>query len=205
MPVDLDLEFLAAGVESLKRRAEMLPLIADAVGVSANELLYAWGLSLSRRCREVNGIPNTPWRLRFHGLECDLSHASDGRYLRYDFGPGGRADCLNPLGILEFVMTGKPPWPEFPALRQHLAKSEPPYTGDYYRAAKIWERLEARGCFAPADPELLALRKRYTTQEPTGNMIRLPEGTSMRIRLDALIADRPILAPRAFELLAECR
>lgn len=77
--------------EVVVRRREMLPRLAEALGVAAEEVFYTWAI---RRCRQRGTLGDTGWVYFFHGFECDLEHTGDGRLLRIDFGPGGRVDTL---------------------------------------------------------------------------------------------------------------
>ena len=197
-----DIELLAACFEARRRQREMLPLIATALDVLDNEVFYTWAV---RRCAQSGAIADGPWRLRFHGLECDLMNAADGRFLRYDFGPGGTVDCVTPWGVLQFVMTATEPWQPFPSLRGHLARHSPPHdrlSGDHTKVTEIWDRLELAGCFAPASPSLAAFLTQHTFVGPDGiNHVSFPEGTSDETVADCLVARRPVLTARASELL----
>lgn len=199
-----DLDLLAACFEARRRQKEMLPLIAAALGVPDGQVFYTW---MARLDRDIEDIPNSPWKFRFHGFECDLRNTTDGRFLRYDFGPGGRYDCVTAWGVLQFVMTSKMPWREFPKLRDRLARTGPPYdylSGDHTKVSEAWDRLERAGCFEPADPGLVAFQSRYTSIGRDGiNYVSYPEGTPDETMLDCAVAHRPLLTARARALLEE--
>jgi hypothetical protein len=204
-----DLDLLAACSEARRRQQEMLPRIAATLGVPDGRVFYTW--TLVRRCCQTQDIPDSTWRFSFHGFECDLRNTTDGRFLRFDFGTGGRCDCVTAWGVLQFVMTSKEPWREFPTLRERLARTGPPYdylSGDHAKVSEAWDRLERAGCFEPADPVLVALQARHTTIGPDGiNYVSYPEGTSDETMIDCAVAHRPLLTARARDLLkeAECR
>lgn len=197
-----DLDLLAACFEARRRQREMLPLIAGALGAPEAQAFYDWAI---RRRQDADYIPDSPWRFSFHGFECDLRNTADGRFLRYDFGPGGRCDCVTAWGVLQFVMTSKAPWREFPALRERLARIGPPYdylSGDHAKACEAWGRLEREGCFEPAGPELVAFLSRHTAVRPDGSSeVSFPDGTPDEMVIDCLVAQRPILTARAHSLL----
>jgi hypothetical protein len=199
-----DLDLLAACFEARRRQQEMLPLIAAALGVPDRRVFYTW---MARQDRDLEDIPDSPWKFRSHGFECDLRNTDDGRYLRYDFGPGGRYDCVSAWGVLQFVMTTKAPWREFPALRERLARTGPPYdylSGDQTRVSEAWGRLESAGCFEPADPGLVAFQARHTTIGRDGiSYVSYPEGTSDETMVDCSVAHRRLLTARARALLVE--
>src|SRR5438876_540615 len=87
----LELAVLEACREATVRNQEMLPLLAAALGVSEAEVFYTWAF---RKCRQRIRLGETDWVTFFHGLECDLKNQKDGRFLRIDFGPGGRVDTF---------------------------------------------------------------------------------------------------------------
>jgi hypothetical protein len=102
-------------------------------------------------------------------------------------------------------MTSKPPWREFPTLRERLARVGPPYdelSGDHAIISAVWARLEQFGCFEPADAELVDFLSRHTTVGPDGiRYVSLPEGTTDKRTIDALVAGRQVLTRRARELM----
>jgi hypothetical protein len=197
-----DVDLLAACFEVKRRQREMLPLIAGALGVPEAQAFYDWAI---RGRQDADHIPDSSWRFSFHGFECDLQNTADGRFMRYDFGPGGRCDCVTPWGLLQFVMTSKAPWREFPALRERLARTGPPYdylSGDHAKVCEAWGRLEREGCFEPADPELVEFLSRHTAVRPDGSSeVWFPDGTTDEMMIDCLVAQRPILTARAHSLL----
>jgi hypothetical protein len=200
-PTDLDL--LRACFEARARQLEMFPLIARAVGVPEPQVFDA-GV-LEGRFVQRHRIAGGPWKLFFHGFECDLMNHQDGRFLRYDFGPSGRVDCVSAWGVLQFVMTSKTPWREFPALRARLAQTGPPYdylSGDFRKVGEVWDRLAQLGCFEPADPGLVEFQARHTRIGPDGiSYVSYPEGTPGTVSLDCAVAGRRLLTARAGKLL----
>jgi hypothetical protein len=204
-PMDPDgRDLLAACFEARRRQREMLPLIATALGVPEGQVFHTW---MTRRDRDLEDLPGSPWKFIFHGFECDLRNTADGRFLRYDFGPGGRCDCVTAWGVLQFVMTSKAPWQSFPRLRESLARSGQPYdylSGDHAKVSEVWGRLEREGCFEPADPGLVAFQSRHTAIGPDGiNYVSYPESTPDATAIDCAVAHRPLLTARAHVLLRE--
>ena len=201
-----DLDLLKACFEARRRQREMLPLIAADLHVPDGQVFYTW---MARQDRDVEDVPNSPWKFTFHGFECDLRNTDDGRFLRYDFGPGGRCDCVTAWGVLQFVMTSTTPWREFPALRTRLARTGPPYdhlSGDHTKVSEAWGRLERAGCFEPADADLVAFQSRCTTTGHDGlSYVSYPDGTPDKTMFDCWVAHRPLLTARAEALLAEAR
>lgn len=201
-----DIDILGACVEAELRQREMMPLLAATVGVPPEAVYHTWA---SRRCRQSGAVTGTPWRYFFHGFECDLKHAEDGRFLRLDFGPGGRFDTFSAWGVLQLIITSTAPWAEFAPLKQLFAKTEPPwdeYSGNFPAFGERWDRLDEAGCFEAADPALAADFTRYTTVEPSGmTVVQYPPGTPEETQLDCVLAHRSIMSLHARRLVEATR
>ena len=127
---ELELQFLIACHESVARRRPLIADLAALLDVRTDEVFYLWA---ERRCKQSGSFRGGEWTYFFHGYECDLRHANDGRFLRIDFGPHGRTDTFTSWGAAQFVMTSKSPWPDFYDLKAYLANRPPPY--DEYSAS----------------------------------------------------------------------
>ncbi len=199
-PVELGV--LRACLEVIEHNQELLPLLAEALGVPETEVFYTWAF---RRCRQCIHFGDTDWVTFFHGLECDLRNERDGCFLRIDFGPGGRVDTFSSWGVLQYIMTATAPWTDYQWLRPHLAKGGPPYdrlSGDFLKMADVWDALEARGVFAPAEPALVRLTEQHTAIGEDGiRCVRYPPGTSDRTVIDCMVAGRTRLTPVGYSLL----
>jgi hypothetical protein len=198
-----DWEFLSACFEARARQLEMIGPFAKALGVPENEVFYLWALQ-RQRCSQFGNFGH--WSYFFHGQgACDLKNETDGRFLRYDFGPGGRADCLDSWGVLQFIMTSKEPWSSFQDLQLRLSELRPPYdenSGDFLKVSAAWERLEALGCFEPADADLMVLRQRYSAIGSDGSECMIfPEEIPYKTIIDMRVAHRSVLTARAGELM----
>jgi len=198
----VELRVLEACHEATLRRQELLPLLARALGVPEEQVLYTWAL---RRCRQRGQLEGTDWGYFFHGLECDLHNPADGRHLRFDFGPRGRVDTFTLWGVLQFIMTAAAPWPDFTDLQRTFARSAPPFdpfSGSWEKLSSVWDSLEARGVFAQADPALVAFQARYTAKGPDGiNYLRFPPETREETQVDCSVAHRTILSPLGRQLV----
>jgi hypothetical protein len=153
MANDFKYAFLSACQETVYRQQELVPALAESLGVPPTEVFYQW--VMQPRCEQRGTIIGTEWRYFFHGRECDLKH-SDGKFLRVDFGPGGRFDTFSGWGILQFVMTSKAPWQEFPELRVHLAKRQPPFdelSGSHEKMTALVSELKDSGLVEVIDIE----------------------------------------------------
>ena len=199
---EIELGILAACQEMVQRQQEVVPPLAAALGVSEEDVFYTWAL---RKCKQHGDLEGSDWCYFFHGLECDLRNTADGRFLRIDFGPGGRTDTFTAWGVLQFIMTSVAPWTEFARLKAFLADRPPPYdeyAGSLNRMGQVWDQLAAQGVFEQADPSLLAFQARYTTVGPDGiNRIQYPAGTPEAMQIDCSVANRNLLSPRGLEIL----
>jgi hypothetical protein len=198
---------LEACHEAAVRRQEMLPVLAEVVGVDPGDVFYTWTVRrewLLRRCGQHGPLGRAGWSFFFHGFECDLKH-EDGRLLRFDFGPGGRVDTFTMWGVLQFIMTSVPPWPEYPDLTSRFAKNENRSTrgaGDVGAMEAVWDRLAARGAFEPAAPALVEFMERHTAREADGLLyVRYPPGTPETTTIDCSVSHRLILSPVGRHLL----
>lgn len=202
----IELGVLECCREITQRHQELLPLLARAVGVPEHEVFYTWA---ARRCKQSGRVEGTDWAYFFHGLECDVKNPVDSRFLRFDFGPGGRVDTFTAWGVLQFFMTSCAPWPEFPVLQRYFAMRGPPfdqYSGSFDKLCDVWEALEVRGAFEPADPALVEFEARHTTRNPDGSSrVRYPPGTLETTMFDCSVAHRPILSAEGRWLLDEAQ
>jgi hypothetical protein len=200
----LEYDFLRACHEVVLCQQELLPHLASAEGIRQEDLYYTW---MTRRLEQLGYFLDGEWGYCFHGLECDLAHRSDGRFLRVDFGPQGRTDTFSGWGVLQFVMTSKAPWREFPELQAHLAAKPPPYnswSGSYDRMATLWKRMEELGLVELADPELYSFVERHTTVEPGGRrVLSYPEDLPERTSLDTLVSYLCVISAQGKQALAD--
>jgi hypothetical protein len=200
----LELEVLAACREATLHNHELVPLLAEHLGVSVSEVWYTWA---HRRCRQLGTLPGTDWKYFFHGEECDLKNTADGRFLRVDFGPGGILETFTAWGVLQLIMTSAAPWPEHRQAQAHFAKEGPPYgpeSGDLFKICATWDRLESVGAFQPAAPQLVEFQKRHTTIRSDGiAYVEYPPGTSNEMSVDCSVAHRSCLSSLGQEVLEE--
>ncbi|MBM7845419.1 DUF6896 domain-containing protein [Herpetosiphon giganteus] len=163
-------EFLAACRESVQRQVELISLLAASWNMQPHEVYYNW-----RSQRAQSGmIADTAWRYFLHGLECDISNQEDGRFVRIEFGPGGRADCLSSYSVLQFIMTSKAPWGYYPELQAQLADEPAPFdehSGDYHAIKALIEPLYAAKLIELADPTLQPILEQALVITPEGRQI----------------------------------
>jgi hypothetical protein len=198
----IELGVLQACHEAVLRQGELLPRLAAALKVPQEQVFYTWAF---RKCEQHGSLEGTAWVYFFHGLECDLKNTADGRFVRVDFGPGGRPDTFTAWGILQLIMTSVPPWQEFPQLQARFANAPPPfdqYSGSLEKMGEVWDRLEAKGAFERAAPNLVELEAMYTTFGADGVAhIQFPPEVSEETAIDCSVAGRACLTPQAIELV----
>lgn len=206
----LETSFLRACEELVLVQQELVPLLADTLGVPPQELFYGWmkgafsNVHERELDRESGRVSGTEWHYCFHGFECDFWHNHDPRYVRVEFGPHGRFNAFTPWSVLQFVMTSCLPWPDFRELQECLAEKPPPYnhlSGSQVRANELWDMLEARGLVQLADPTLQRLVESRTILRGRTQVIELPENFSWQERLDCLVCARGVLSTSGSEPL----
>jgi len=192
--------------EMTLRHREILPLLADVVGVPEAEVFYEWAF---RRCKQSGRAFGTDWSYFFHGLECDVKNLTDGRFLRFDFGPGGRVDTFTAWGVLQFIMTSRSPWSDFADLREQFAEDVDDVdenSGSFERFTEVWDELDALGAFQPADQSLVDFKEACTAIGADGlRHVQFPTGTPERLQIDSSVAHRPILSDAALQFLDRYR
>lgn len=192
----LEFCFLCACQELVCRQQKLLYEFSKTLNIQPEDIGYNWAIC---RNNQVGMIANTEWRYFFHGLECDLKHCSDGRFLRIDFGPHGRLDTFTGWGVLQFIMTSKAPWQEFPELRAYLAGKSPPFnelSGSYEKMINFLNKLEDLQLIGVADSELCILVEKHTTINAKGQrVVSLPEGLPERIYwFDSMVCNRLVIS-----------
>ncbi len=199
---EIALKTLTACNEMIMRIREVLPLLESAVGIYQGAVFYTWAF---RRCKQSGKIPVALWSYFFHGYECDLKNSSDGRFLRIDFGPGGRSDTFTAWGVLQFIMTSAEPWSQFDELKLFFAKNSPPFdqfSGNSHKIYDIWDILEDEGCFETADERLVQLEAQYTTVNSIGiRYVKFPTTVSEKTQIDCSVAHRKIISQHGHDLV----
>jgi hypothetical protein len=199
----LVLEFLVACQANLRCREPVLIELASALGVRPEEVFYGW---CEQQWRQRGLFREGKWAYFFHGYECDVWNQEDGRFLRLDFGPRGNVAAFTEWGVTQFIMATKAPWPDFPNLKQHLANRPPPYnerSGSPERAGILGDELQKQGFVESAAPDLLEWERQYLSKSTEGfSVLRLPDGTPERTRLDMGVAGRLVISTRGEAFLA---
>jgi hypothetical protein len=200
----LTLCLLRACAELVRRQGELAGLLAETLGVPRAELAHSWW---RRQCRQHGELKQGEWSYFFHGLECDLTHRTDGRVVRLDFGPGGRLDTFTGWGVLQFIMTTKAPWPEFRELKDQFAAGPPPFdrsSGSLAKFGPWFDRLEAQGLIATVAPELCQLVAAHTHDNAEGlPVLALPPGLPAHVYEDVSVCNRKVISAQGYQLLAE--
>jgi hypothetical protein len=193
-------DLLTACQESVGHQIALIAQLAAAWQLAPADVYYHWCMHRPQAAT----LYGTPWRYFFHGTECDMTHQGDGRFVRIEFGPGGRADCLSPWSVLQFIMTSKPPWGYYPALQAQVAKEPPPFnelSGDYTRMAALLEPLYTAHLIVRADPLLYELQQQWRTVDRDGRQcfsLQPPyDNPTKRPFWDMAVCQRMILDPHS--------
>jgi hypothetical protein len=150
---DLEYDFLNAARELVLRQQELLPLIAEKMGIDPYEYWVEgghgmkYGRAFGNRGTSMDG----KWQWCFHGHECAITNIEDKRSVDVYFGPNGRTDTFIHWSVMLFVYDTKKPWREFPRLKSELGET---FTNESTnRAFHLCEALQAKGMIGYADPE----------------------------------------------------
>lgn len=210
---ELDRLVLSAAAELLERQQELLPVVTEALGMDPYDYWIIQQCHPSApRCepRQQSGTTaNAEWEWYFHGLECDIKNLRDGRFVRLDFGPRRNRSTFTSWGVMQFVMTSKPPWHLYESLRAFLAEKPPPY--DEYSGTDIpvraaLDRLQQQGLVDWADRELHQISEANRVYDEAGNcVIRLPEELKPDCGCDVFTCTRLIVTSEGIALATESR
>ena len=173
-------QFLLAWQDLNNYRKELMPILAKTLGTAPQDIFYQKILSSS--FQYSGALQETKWTYFFHGIaDCDLNHVEDGRFIQIKFGPRGRFDTFSGWGTMLFIMASTYPWPDYPELKQYLAKETPLYTylsGSHRKMLNLIESIERLGLFEAADKELtrkkIELHEKYSHIDGNGQSIFSP-------------------------------
>jgi hypothetical protein len=171
-------------------------------------MLYSYFKERHRFGGHIGTFAGGEWSYYFHGmLHCDFEHIQDKRFVRMDFGPKGRLDTFMGFGVLQFVMTTRPPWREFSELREYLAEKPPPYgrlSGSHTRMFDLFDQLKSAAYVEGADPELAALVEAHTTTIPNGSrLISLPKDLPESVWWDHMVCRRYVISATGYQVLEQ--
>src|SRR5688572_2447965 len=117
---ELEQAFLLAAHDLSVRQEELYPVLAARLGQDPYDFWVGrldtpkggWFRTwrLRRQFRRLESGRFDRWAWDFHGLECDVWNLDDGRFVRIDFGPSTRRLVITGWGVLQFVMSVRPPW-----------------------------------------------------------------------------------------------
>lgn len=212
---ELELDFVQAAADLSQHQAELSELLTPELGLSPYEYWIrarvdgkppASTLKHEYRSYEQK-VRVGDWKAFFHGLECDVENVRDGRFVRIDFGPHTRPLALSGFGVLQYVMCAREPWTPFPALRQWLARTSPPYdclSGSHPKMVELWGRLAPAKLFEPADPLICSRQAEFEFFDPEmgRTVTREPEEGTGLTASDLILCGRSVLSPRATAILA---
>ena len=223
----LSREFVAAAAELIRRQRELVPLVADCIGLDPftywldrrhlpilarlrlriASLLGRYVSPSLDDWREDGVTRDGAWAWTFHGLECDISHRVDGRLVRVDFGPGGRLDTFSSYGVLLLVTSTRAPWREFPSLLAHVNRPDghpASRRSPHLRMYELEDIVRSRGWIGPCDPTLSRTVEALTRPCPgpdNSTMKVLPAAPPPYRPVDSLLCERLMITDRGRAIL----
>ena len=191
---EFECQFLSAAVELVARQRELIPLVAQAIGIDPFEY---WILGRRRDDPGLDAINRTAdgeWGFHFHGLEFDIKNLRDGRRVRVDFGPRGRR-AFTSFGVGEFIVSSRHPWQVFPELKEYLCG--PHEWADSQRCGELADALSEQGYFALAEPRLMKLITTHIREVPgRGRVVDIPANEMPDEQSDLLLCDHLVLTEK---------
>lgn len=209
----LDIMVLSASAELLERQQELLPSVTRALGMAPYDYWITQRYHRSSpQCGPLQQSGKTvdaEWKWFFHGLECDIKNMRDGRFVRIDFGPCRNKFAFTSWGVMQFVMTSRPPWHSYEVLQSLLAEAPPPYdeySGSDHPVRGALDRLHQQGLVGWADPELYEAVEANSVCDDVGNCrIQLPEHLEPDCSCDVFTCRRLVVTSKGNALAIEIR
>ena len=161
---------------------QLVPLLSETLLLPSQEIFYHWCF---RQIKQRGVITEGEWWYFFHGMECDLRHISDGRYVRIEFGPGGRIDTFTNWGLLNFIVSSKEPWPDFLELKNYLMTTD---SDSLKKMKAITDELSGIGLIQPVAPELETKQKLAQSLQDE------------YLYFDAIVCKRFVISPKGWKL-----
>jgi len=201
---NIEIEFLKAINDMTQLKLELAPCIAEKLGCGIKQIFYIWNK------REIEQEGNfLDWTYFFHGLECDLISNKDNRFIKIEFGPGGRVDTFTGWGAVQYIMASREPWPEYPELKKKLAAKKPPYdyfSGSHKKVVKLLKKLEKTKYVEVSDKALCVLVKESTIIDEEGySFLNLPDDFSEVRITDSMVCHRLVISDKGRDVLKTLR
>lgn len=176
MPYDLEEEYLHAAYELSLRGTELWPRVAAAIGDDPHEYWIvrrgepaklkpvAWDhVHVSEGPDDLDN--DGEWGWYFHGLELDVIHLHDRRRVRIDFAKHRAQGVFTGWGVVQFVRSSRPPWPQYPRLARLLSEE---------LTAELDRALHRDGYFAPVERPYGTGYSNVITAKATEYLKRMP-------------------------------
>jgi hypothetical protein len=104
-------EFLVASQELLLHQQEVLQLMADSWHIETQDVFYKY--MLKREVEQEGKFAEGKWRYFFHGMELDVYHFEDKRFMSIEFGQSGKTNVLTGASLFDYILFARPPWQPF--------------------------------------------------------------------------------------------
>lgn len=205
----VELSVLAACQDALMEKKKLIAKLANTLCLEPRDIFYHW---IGGKLRQHGYVTGNQWKYFFHGLECDLRHSRDDRFLRIEFGPGGRIDTFTDWGIYQFITSFKDNWPSSPAVAAYFSKNTPFHhvhateqLDAYQKISFIINRLKSLKLTIPVAPELTKALNGCSVknQGSTEIIIQLPKHLTDHKYFDTRVCNRLIISPKGWEVLSK--
>ncbi len=195
---NIEIEFLKAINDMTQLKKELVLNMAEKLGCEINQIFYIW----EKRKFEQEG-DFLDWTYFFHGMECDLINNKDERFLKIEFGPGGRIDTFTGWGAVQYIMASKKPWLEYLVLKKKLGK--PPYdylSGSPEKMCKLLKKLEKKKYVEVSDKELYKFVQANTFLDEEGySNLEFPDDFPEDRKTDSMVVHRLVISEKGREAL----
>ncbi len=197
----VELNVLTACQEALQEKQKLIHLLSKTFRLEPQNIFYHW---INGKLPQHGYLSNKQWKYFFHGLECDLRH-QDGRFIRMEFGPGGRIDTFTDWGIYKYITSFKKHWLTSIDVDSYLAKlmASPESLDNYQKTSLIVNRLKDLKLLVPVAPELAKELNgcHVKTFGASEMVVQLPKHLTDRKYFDTRVCNRLIIAAKGWQLL----
>lgn len=199
----VELNVLTACQDALQEKQKLILLLAKTFHLEPQNIFYHW---INGKLPQHGYLSNKQWKYFFHGLECDLRH-QDGRFLRMEFGPGGRIDTFTDWGIYKYITSFRKHWLTSIEVDTSVAKMTSAASSEsldpYQKISLIVNRLKDLKLLVPVAPELAKELNGCHVKTFGANemVVQLPKHLTDRKYFDTRVCNRLIISATGWQNL----